>query len=82
MNLKIGRRIYEVDQNDVIFDNSACYQLITKHMSLTNRSYPVITGGQFKKLLKENAICLVNESLVYMTDEGKEMWHRYYKFNV
>lgn len=82
MELKIGRKVYEVDQIDVIFDNSACYQLITKHMSLTNRSYPALTAGQFKKLLKENIIYLANESLAYVTEEGEEMWHRYYKFNV
>lgn len=30
VKLKVGRNILEIDENDLILDNSACYQIITK----------------------------------------------------
>lgn len=30
MELKVGRRIIDIDENDLILDNGACYQIVTK----------------------------------------------------
>ena len=30
MELKVGRRIIDIDENDLILDNGCCYQIITK----------------------------------------------------
>lgn len=37
---------------------------------------------QFKKLLKRKALILVKEKLAYVTGDGREMWYRYYRFDL
>lgn len=32
MKLKVGRKIIDIDKNDLILDNSACYQIVTKEI--------------------------------------------------
>lgn len=81
--MKIGRNEFEIDKNDVIFDNSCCYQLMTKKIGFgLETTTPVVAKALFKRLLNQNIIYLLSEELKSVTDSGKEMWHRYYKFDV
>ena len=57
MKIKVGRDEYEVSNKDLILDNGACYQLITKRKHSGWNSYaPTIAKTTFKKMLKDGKI--------------------------
>lgn len=57
MKLKVGRKVYEVTDKDIILDNKACYQIITiKDYQGTSLRIPT-------KLFKQ----LKNEGKVYLS---------------
>ena len=57
MKIKSGRDEYEVSSQDLILDNGACYQLITKRKYSGWNSYPlIIAKTTFKKMLKDGKI--------------------------
>lgn len=52
MEIKCGRRIFNVTSKDLILDNGACYQLITqKYFKDWHNCTPVVSKTLFKKLL-------------------------------
>lgn len=59
MTLKIRNRTFEVDTNDLILDNGACYILITQKIFKNYSHYsPTIPKSTFARLLKEDKIRL------------------------
>lgn len=57
MEIKCGRRIFDCTGKDLILDNGACYQLITKKYFQDWYDHtPVVSKTLFKKLLKEGKI--------------------------
>lgn len=83
MLIKIERREFDITNEDIIMDNGACYQLITKKYTKGwCQYYPIVSKTQFNKLIKENKLVLTNEYLDYTDSTGKEHYRRYYKFNV
>lgn len=57
MKVKCGRDEYEVTNKDLILDNGACYQLITKKKFLGWNEYsPTISKTLFNKMLKAGLI--------------------------
>lgn len=53
VKLKVGRNIFDIDENDLILDNGTCYQIITKAIgSGFNKSIPVISKKLFTDLKK------------------------------
>lgn len=57
MEIKCGRRIFDCTGKDLILDNEACYQLITKrYFQDWYYHTPVVSKTLFKKLLKEGKI--------------------------
>jgi hypothetical protein len=80
MIIKCGRREFNLNKDDVIFDNGACYQIKTRTYSEGFfKHYPVIASSKAKKMIKEGNLILVEESFQYKTSDGKEIWYRYYK---
>lgn len=77
--MKIGRYDFEINENDVIFDNSFCYQLITRYC---NGGRPRMSKLLFKKLLKQGVLYLTDERLEYTLESGKDIWYRQYKFDI
>lgn len=44
VKLKVGRNIFDIDENDLILDNGACYQIVTKRVNVGfNESIPVMS---------------------------------------
>ena len=75
VEIKIGRKIYWIDENDAILDNGAVYQLVTKSDFSGWTSYsPVVS----KKLFRQLKTC----GLVYTNDELKAEAFRHYKNNM
>lgn len=55
--MKIGRKEYDINDKDVIFDNGACYQLISREIrSGFNTASPIISKALFAKLLKNDVV--------------------------
>jgi len=53
VKLKVGRNILDIDDNDLILDNGACYQIITKRIGFGfNESIPVMSKKLFADLKK------------------------------
>jgi len=70
--MKIGRNEFDINENDVILDNGACYQLASRTITKGWSSYsPVIGKTQFNKLLKLG--------IVYTNDELKDEAVKRYK---
>ena len=57
VKLKVGRNIVDINEKDVILDNGACYQIITKEVARGWSGYaPTISKNLFKKLQKCGAV--------------------------
>lgn len=63
MDLKVGRNILDINEKDIILDNGACYQIITKEVGKLCETYsPIISKSFFSKLNKCGAV-YTNEML-------------------
>ena len=62
--MKIGRYGFDIDEDDKIMDNGACYQLVTRKVGYGfNKIAPIVSKTLFKKLLKEEKIYLYKTGL-------------------
>ena len=52
VKLKVGRNIIELDEKDLILDNGACYQIVTKRVRGSDWYYPVMSKKLFHDLKK------------------------------
>lgn len=53
VRLKVGRNVFDIDDNDLILDNGACYQIITKEIRKGfDRITPKISSKLFNDLKK------------------------------
>lgn len=81
--LKIGRQVFDITENDVVMFNGACWQLITQTIhSGWNDYYPTVSKILCEKLLKKNILILVKKEREYTTESGKQMGLYYYKFDM
>ena len=65
VKLKIGRKIFNIDENDLILDNGSVYQIVTQEIRSNDWSLysPQISKTLFNKLKKENLI-YTNQELI------------------
>lgn len=83
MDLKVGRNVFNITDDDLILDNGACYQIITKKIRGGWNTYPPVMS---KKLFNE----LKKRGFVFSSDELKasaEKRHNscgltYWKFDI
>ena len=47
IKLKVGRNIIELDDKDLILDNGACYQIVTKKDGGFDWHYPIMSKKCF-----------------------------------
>ena len=53
VKLKVGRNVLDIDKNDLILDNGACYQIITKEIGYAfNKKTPIMSKKLFNDLKK------------------------------
>lgn len=53
VKLKVGRNVFDIDDNDLILDNGACYQIITKEIRKGfDRIIPKMSSKLFNDLKK------------------------------
>lgn len=83
VELKIGRRVFDITEKDVVLFNGACWQLITQKIPYRWSSYsPKVSKTLADKLVKKNILVLVKKSSEYVTLDGKQMGLYYYKFDM
>lgn len=83
VKLKVGRNVFDIDENDLILDNGACYQIVTKMIGYGfNKSIPVMSKKLFNDL-KKCELIFTSESLRQSAiDEYKNHVVTFWKFNV
>lgn len=63
IKLKVGRNTFDIDQNDLILDNGACYQIITKEIIKGWNKYPPKMSKKLFNDLKKTNIIYTNDDL-------------------
>ena len=63
IKLKVGRDMIDIDENDLILDNGACYQIVTKMTCSGWYQYPRIMSKKLFKDLKKLDLVFTNEEL-------------------
>ena len=82
-NLKVGREIYNINKNDIVLFNGACWQLITRKVFRDWHEYsPTMSKTLCKKLLNKNVLVLTKKEGEYKTASGEQMGLYYYKFDM
>lgn len=83
IQLKIGREVYNINENDVVMDNGSCIQVITKKVGTLWEGYHALKMS--KKLFKDLRTC----GYLYTNELINKMWNgRYlgtatlYKFDI
>lgn len=57
MKIKCGTKEFELNEKDLIMDNGACYQLITRRIGIGYYAQvPVIAKSKAKQLIKEGKL--------------------------
>lgn len=81
IDLKIGRNTYNIDENDIVMDNGACIQVITKMTGAAWREHPVIMSKKLFCDLRKVGFLYTDEEL---KDVAKKKYHSVtlYKFDV
>lgn len=82
VQLKVGRNIVDIDENDLILDNGACQQIITKEIG---HGFDKQTPRLSKKLfadLKTCGLIYTNEELQQMAKERYFLEVTLYKFDI
>lgn len=75
VKLKVGRNVLDIDENDLILDNGACYQIVTKIIAHGfNKSTPIMS----KKLFNDLKKC----DLVFTSEELRQSAIKKYKGHV
>ena len=68
VKLKVGRNILDIDENDLILDNGACYQIITKEIGKAFSHYPPVMS---KKLFNDLKKC--EERIAQLEAKAQEL---------
>ncbi len=61
--LKVGRNILEISEDDLILDNGACYQIVTKMIGFGFNEYIPVMSKKLFKDLKIVGLIFTNDTL-------------------
>ena len=62
MDLKVGRNILDINEKDIILDNGACYQIITKEAGKLWETYsPIMSKKLFDRLNRCGAVYTIEK---------------------
>lgn len=83
VELKIGRRTFNITNNDVVMHNGACWQLISQtYFNGWNSATPVMSKTMCEKFVKKNILVHYKTSEEYETADGRKFGLYYYRFDV
>lgn len=81
IQLKIGKEIYNINENDIVMDNGSCIQVITKKKQDGWYSYPVKMSKKLFSDLKKVAYLYTNEELEKISAKKYAIPVTLYKFD-
>lgn len=83
VELKIGRRIYNITEKDVALFNGACWLLTSQtYFNGWKDTYPAMSKVTCEKFVKKGILEMFKKEKEYTTSTGKQMGLYYYKFNM
>lgn len=81
--LKVGRNVFDINENDVVLFNGACWMLLTRKIGKEWHYYnPTVSKALCQKLLKKDILVMFKKEREYLTSDGKQMGLYYYKFDM
>lgn len=63
VKLKVGRNIFDIDENDLILDNGACYILVTQEIIKNYSNYSPTVSKKLFTDLKKSELIFTSEGL-------------------
>lgn len=81
--LKIGRKVFDITEKDVVLFNGTCWQIITQEIFSNYRYYPpTMSKTMCEKFVKKGILVMFKKEKEYTTMDGKQMGLYYYKFDM
>lgn len=81
--LKVGRNVFDINENDIVLFNGACWMLLTRKIIKGWHDYsPTVSKALCKKLVKKNVLVMFKKEREYLTSDGEQMGLYYYKFDM
>lgn len=81
--LKVGRKVFDINEKDIVLFNGACWMLITRKIwSGGHYTTPTMSKSMCKKLVKNNVLIMYKKEKEYITANGEQMGLYYYKFDM
>lgn len=81
--LKIGRRMWDITEKDVVLFNGACWQLITQtYFRDWSHHYPTMSKALCENFVKKGILVMFKKEREYLTQDGQQMGLYYYKFDM
>ena len=81
--LKIGRRVWNITEKDIVLFNGACWQLITQtYFTDWSHCYPIMSKAMCEKFVRKNILVMFKKEREYLTQDGRQMGLYYYKFDL
>lgn len=82
IQLKVGREILILNENDIVMDNGACIQIITRYTGRGAEIYPVKMSKKLFSELKRVEYLYTNTELAERAREKYNSRVTLYKFNI
>lgn len=81
--LKVGRNVFDINENDVVLFNGACWMLITRKLRKEWHDYsPTVSKVLCEKFVKKNILVMFKKEREYIASNGEQMGLYYYKFDI
>lgn len=81
--LKIGRRLFDINDKDIVLYNGACWQLMTQtYFDGWHSTCPVMSKTMCDKFVKKNILVHFKTANEYETADGRKFGLHYYKFDM
>lgn len=83
IKLKIGREIYNINENDIVMDNGACIQVVTKKVRTLWEGHPLkMSKKLFNDLKKVNYLYTNDELNKIALEKYEGVSVTLYKFDI
>lgn len=81
--LKFGRYVFDITEQDVILFNGVCWQLISRRIHRGGYDYPPqVSEALCENFVKKGILIMYKKEREYLTRDGRQMGSYYYKFDI
>ena len=82
IELKIGRRICEIPEKDLVMDNGSCVQVVTQKIFKGWLDYSPVMSKKMFKDMKRLGFLYTNDKLKELCHKNHSDFCTYYAFNI